>query len=57
MAFITKGGSECKRADLELSRKILGKEIYIGLLSRQQPHPAQEILCSKNNGLTRQALV
>lgn len=57
MAFITKGGSGCKRMDMELSRIILGREIYIGLLSRQQPHPAQEILCSKNNGLTRQALV
>ena len=29
--------------------QVLGKEICRGLLSRQQPHPAQEILCSKNN--------
>lgn len=29
--------------------QVLGKEMYRGLVSRQQPHPAQEILCAKNN--------
>jgi len=49
--FITKGGLGAKEWTRSQGKygQVLGNEIYGGLLSKQQPHPAQEILCSKNN--------